>query len=117
MFQGSRTNRHRRLYVGRQTAGFSTRPLRRTLETTDMFYARQSSISFLCARQLGNKQRLTGLEIAFAAEPVFHRDVHVFDRHAIPSLELAVAHREHVVEDGIVGEVENGEIDNPKDRA
>ncbi len=62
-------------------------------------------------------QPLTGLEVAFAAKPLFHRGLQPVERNAVSGLENAIGGRKSVVENRIIGEIPHGKVVNLVDRA
>ncbi len=67
--------------------------------------------------EFGEGEVFVGLEVAFAAEPVFHGEVEAVEGDAVARFEEAVGDGEGVVEDGVVGEVAHGEVVDPVQRA
>jgi len=58
-----------------------------------------------------------GLEVAFAAKPVFHGGAKAVEGDAAADFEQAVRGGKRVVEDGVVSEVAHGEVVDPVDGA
>jgi len=58
-----------------------------------------------------------GLEVAFAAEPVFHGGEEAVEGDVVSGFEEAVGEGEGVVENSVVGEVAHGEVVDPVQRA
>jgi len=64
-----------------------------------------------------NFKVLAGLEVAFAAEPIFHRSLQSIEWHAVTRLQHSIGDGERVVKDCVVGEVAHGEVVDPADGA
>ncbi len=83
----------------------------------EIIYAPYSDPASGLAGKFGNVERSCGFQITLAAKPVFHGCRQFRKRHAKPCFEQTIAHRQGIVEDGIIGEVPHGEIINPMDGA
>ncbi len=59
---------------------------------------------------LGDFQPFAGLEVAFAAKPVFHRILKSFEGNAVSNFEQPVGGWERIVENRVVGKVPHGEV-------
>jgi hypothetical protein len=68
------------------------------------------------AREFRDPQSIAGTQVTFAPKPIFHGSAKSLERNPKPGFEKTVAHRERVVEDGVIGKVAHGEVVDPRDR-
>src|SRR4051794_32864396 len=76
------------------------------------------SIGMLCSLPLEfhDFEHVVGLQVAFAAEPVFHRCLQPVEWNTVARLKHSIGYRQRVIEDGVIGEVAHGEVVDPADR-
>ena len=68
-------------------------------------------------REFADGEAFFGLQVAFAAEPVFHGWLKAVEWDVVSGFEKAIGDGQSVVEDSVVGEVAHGEIVDPVDGA